>query len=404
MIVQSSPGILTPFNSFNNPFRSFWMGGFECTDKINYYKQRVDFLKITGHLQLIDQDYRQLAPFNINTVREGIRWSQVETRPYHYDWSIVAMMIKKGKKYGIQQVWDICHFGFPDDLSPLDPKFPHRFASLCKAFAEFYRSVDPEGVLVVTPINEVSFLSWLGGSAGATVPFRKNKGREVKRGLMRAYIEGIAALKEADPTIRLLTTEPLINMVPPFNPTDEQVAGAARYHEAQYEATDILSGRLWPELGGKPEYLDIVGVNYYYNNQWVYEKSQFLPWKGELDPRWLPLRSLLTEVYERYEKPIALSETSHPGIDRPLWIKIIAEEIAAVIHQRLPLMGVCLYPIIDRPDWDHLSHWHASGLWDAELREGEPPARILYQPYADALLEAQAQIDKALKQVSLQVA
>ncbi len=397
MIVEHPSGILSPFNGLSNPFRSFWMAGFECADHKNYSRKRVDFLNITGHLQLIDQDYQQLAPFNISTVREGLRWSQVETLPYRYNWSTVALMIEKGKKNGIQQVWDICHFGFPDGLSPLHPNFARRFAALCRAFVKFYRSVDPEGVLIVTPVNEASFLSWFGGEAALTVPYLKNQGWKLKYELMRAYVEGVAALKYADPTVRILTTEPLVNMVPPLNPTEKEIVAAAYAHESQYQALDILSGRLCPELGGKPEYLDIVGLNYYYTNQWVYDMSDLLPWKGERDPRWVPLRSLLTEVYERYERPIALTETSHPGIDRPLWMKFIAEEVAAVIQQGLPMWGICLYPIIDRPNWDDLSDWHASGLWDAELRKEEPPARVLYEPYAAALLEAQALLTGAMK-------
>src|SRR3954463_13477720 len=89
-----------------SPFASFWMAGFECTDKLNAFGNRVDFLNETGHLQLIDQDYQRLSPFNIKTVREGIRWSHVETRPYHYDWSTVRLMIERGKAHGIQQLWD----------------------------------------------------------------------------------------------------------------------------------------------------------------------------------------------------------------------------------------------------------------------------------------------------------
>jgi len=61
----------------NNPFRSFWMAGYECTDQLNYYGNRVDLLKETAHLELIDQDYQNLAQFNIKTVREGIQWSHV---------------------------------------------------------------------------------------------------------------------------------------------------------------------------------------------------------------------------------------------------------------------------------------------------------------------------------------
>ena len=68
--------------SADSPFRSFWWGGYECTDQLNCYGERVDFLPLTGHLQLIDEDYAALAPFNIRTVREGIRWAHIEKTPY----------------------------------------------------------------------------------------------------------------------------------------------------------------------------------------------------------------------------------------------------------------------------------------------------------------------------------
>ena len=120
--------------SHNNPFRSFWMAGFECSDKMNAFGNRVDLATASGHLQLLEADYERLSPFNMRTVREGIRWSQVEKTPYSYNWSVVEQMIKTGIRKGIQQVWDICHFGFPDDLTPLHPMFARRFAAVCKAF------------------------------------------------------------------------------------------------------------------------------------------------------------------------------------------------------------------------------------------------------------------------------
>src|SRR5437868_13616201 len=119
-------------NIFNNPFQSFWMGGFECSDKLNTWGNRIDILKETNHLALIDEDYIRLKDFKISTVREGIRWSQVEIAPYTYNWSEVAELINAGKRHYIQQVWDLCHFGFPDDLTPLHPMFARRFSALCK--------------------------------------------------------------------------------------------------------------------------------------------------------------------------------------------------------------------------------------------------------------------------------
>ena len=376
--------------STNSPFRSFWWGGYECTDQLNCFGHRVDFLPLTGHLQLIDEDYTALGQFNVRTVREGIRWAQIEKTPYHYDFSTVQTMLAAGQRHGIQQVWDLCHFGYPDDLTPLHPLFARRFAALCRAFVDFYRSQRPDDVLIVTPINEVSFISWLGGDARGTVPYCNHQGWEVKYGLMRAYIEGAHALREADPGIRMLTTEPLVNIVAPLQATARERRWAREAHNNQFQAIDILAGRLCPELGGREELLDIVGFNYYYDNQWQNGTPNRLGWNDDVpDPRWQPLRVLLREAYKRYGRPFALTETSHPGIDRPQWLRMIAEECAAVLRAGLPLQGSCLYPIIDRPDWDHLDQWHQSGLWDADLSQ-PGPARVLHQPSAEALRAAQA--------------
>jgi hypothetical protein len=52
--------------------------------------------------------------------------------------------------------------------------------------------------------------------------------------------------------------------------------------------------------------------------------------------------------------------------------------------QGLPLHGVCLYPIIDRPDWENPEHWHNSGLWDLNETAGGRLERVLNEDYADA--------------------
>lgn len=388
-----SLSLYTTAAALNNPFQSFWWAGYECSDQLNCFGNRVDLLRVSGHLQLLREDYNDLHPFHVRTVREGIQWSQVERTAYQYDWRVVEQMLVEGHRQGIQQIWDLCHFGYPDDLTPLHPMFARRFAALCRAFVRFYRDRYPDEELIVTPINEVSFMSWLGGDARGTSPYCTRQGWEVKLGLMRAYIEGVAAMREIDPTIRILTTEPLVHMVPPLNPTRQQVLNAARADENQFQSVDMLAGKIAPELGGSPAYLDILGFNYYYNNQWIEGTGQFLGWNDFTpDPRWLPLRNLLMKAYRRYNRPIALTETSHPGIDRPIWMDMIGRESAAVIQAGVPLWGVCVYPMVDRPDWDHLDQWHQSGLWDADLSI-TPPGRVLYEPYAAALLRAQTAVN-----------
>ena len=373
------------------------MAGYECSDQLNCFGERVDLLMSSGHLALIDQDYKSLAAFSIKTVREGIRWSVVEKKPYQYNWDSVIMMFEKAKVNHIQQIWDICHFGYADDLTPLHPMFPRRFAALCKAFVLLYKTYFPEKTLIVTPINEVSFISWLGGEANGTSPYCKGQGWEVKYALMKAYIEGIEAMKSVDPLVRILTTEPLVNIIAPSNADKELKQKAAKQNEDQFQAVDILCGKICPGLRGKPEYLDLLGFNFYFNNQWMLDEYHFMGWAERFSHReWPGLAELLHAVYLRYEHPIVLTETSHSGIDRPKWMEYIGLECEKTLMLGVPLLGVCLYPIIDRTDWDHTDNWHHSGLWDAELQVDGPPKRVLYNAYASALKQSQKKISSVL--------
>lgn len=364
------------------------MAGYECTDQLNHYGDRVDLLSLTGHIAQIQEDYALLSDLHISTVREGIRWSKVEYRPYEYDFSTVKIMIDAGKAQGIQQIWDICHFGYPEDLSPLHPHFARRFVALCEAFVNFYRTASPEGRLIVTPINEVGFISWLGGDHASTTPYCRGMGWEVKYSLVRAYILGINAMKTIDPELLIMTTEPIVNIVPVQGASAAEILSANEQHELQYQALDMLTGKICPELGGHAGLIDYMGFNFYYNNQWVSNVYDCLPWANlDPDPRWRGLSSLLLEAYHRYEKPVVLAETSHPGEHRSNWIELITRECIKALAFGVPLRGICLYPIIDRPDWDHLHIWHHSGLWDAS--SDNPYERRLCDSYAEAILESQ---------------
>ena len=192
------------------------------------------------------------------------------------------------------------------------------------------------------------------------------------------------------PEVCILSTEPLVNIVAPlfYSPTEKMDAENA--HINQYQAVDILTGVLCPELGGSPNLLDMYGVNYYYDNQWIAKTGMCLNWANQdSDPRWKSFGELLNEAYLRYRKPVVLTETSHPGENRPEWITYIGRESALAITRGVPLLGICLYPILDRPDWDDVTNWHHSGLWDEVFFDSGERRRHLNMPYANALKKVQ---------------
>lgn len=339
------------------PFRTFFIGGYECADLINKFGQRIDLLQLSGHDTHVLEDYQRLSQMGIKTVREGIRWSFVEKSPGVYDFSEVKNRIEAARQTGIQQLWDICHFGYPDGLMPTHPQFASRLTELSVAFTKLYRNYTDEP-LIITPINEISFLSWLAGDARGTVPFAAGAGFDQKYHLCKAAIQAIAGIKATDPDAKIMLVEPLVRVHPQIG--QEPVEAITGFNEAQFQAMDIITGRMCPELGGRADYMDLAGFNFYYNNQWEHD-GQVLGWCKER--RRASFAILLKEAYERYHLPVVLSETGHFGEDRSAWMELVTEDCIELLQAGIPLEGVCIYPVLDRPDWDYPENLILCGIW-----------------------------------------
>jgi beta-glucosidase/6-phospho-beta-glucosidase/beta-galactosidase len=370
-------------------FRSFWIAGFESATHINQSGVRIDMVSATQHDVLVEEDYARLADWDISTVRDGARWHLIETGR-GFDFSSLRPFVEAAQRHRIQVIWALCHYGWPDDLDILSPGFIGSFAGYCGAVARFIAD-HSDGIQFYTPINEISFLAWAAGEKAYIHPHRNDVGRALKHQLVRASIAGIEAIWAVDPTARIMHTEPLIHVLTPKG-RPELARAAADQRAAQFEAWDMLAGAMAPELGGHPRYLDIVGVNYYHANQWENPDVR-LRWEDTpRDPRWLPFSSLLAEVYYRYWRPVVVSETSHFGAGRGRWIREVADEVARARDAGVGVEGLCVYPIIDRPDWEDPDHWHHSGLWDLHRNQDGCLERVLSPEYADQLRRAQARI------------
>ena len=70
-------------------------------------------------------------------------------------------------------------------------------------------------------------------------------------------------------------------------------------------------------------------------------------------------------------------------------LREIAAELWSANDAGIPVEGVCLFPIIDRMDWNDENHWHNSGLWDL-AKDENGFKRVLNTPYAEALRHSQA--------------
>ena len=166
---------------------------------------------------------------------------------------------------------------------------------------------------------------------------------------------------------------------------------AEAYRLSQFEAWDMLAGRVEPELGGHPDFLDVIGLNYYIHNQWEYpggHGSMISP----SDPRYRHVRWMLAELHERYGRPLFLAETGIEDETRPAWLRYITNEAAAAITLGVSLEGLCLYPILNHPGWDDGRHCY-NGLFDYANESG---AREVYLPLATELAYQQHRMEALL--------
>lgn len=366
-------------------FSSFFMGGFECASHKLESGVRLDLTAGTRHDRFAREDYARLHEYGMSTARDGVRWHLVEPTPYEYDFSSLAPMVQAAEATRTQIIWDLCHYGWPDGLDIFSNEFVRRFASMVKAVVRFLKS-ESDSSIFLAPINEISFFAWAGGESAYLNPFETERPHELKAQLVRATIEAIEAAWSIDPGIRIVHTDPLINVAHNLERPDEYET-AEYYRQLMFQAWDMLAGRRRPELGGQEKYLDIIGVNYYPNNQWLCGETSFHPerWLAMWDEQYKPLSNLILEVYERYQRPMFISETGTEGTERPEWFRYVCGEVREAFRLGVPLEGVCLYPVIDFPGWGDDRHCE-TGLWGWADPQGR---REVYLPLAKELVQQQ---------------
>jgi hypothetical protein len=365
-------------------FRSFYLAGFECATGYNMHGEWIDQIAATEHDLHVDADYRRLADVGIRAVREAIRWPLVD-RGGRYDFSSAEPFVSAALDHGFDVIWDLFHYGYPDELDPFSGQFSDRFADYCRATARYVVERMP-GQCYFTPMNEPSFFAWAGGEVGRFAPHARGRSAELKCSLARAAIRGIDAIREVCPDARIVNVDPICRVA--VDGTDPaQLEHARRFNERYvFEFWDIVSGRLMPELGGSPAHLDIVGINYYWTNQWALGREG-VPLADD-DPRRVPLAELVRATWRRYGCEVVITETSALGEARAPWIHELSTMAEELLGEGVPLGGVCLYPILGMPEWHARDQWTRMGLWDLE-REQDVLERKACGPMMAALRAVQ---------------
>ncbi len=359
-------------------FDSFFAGGFECSSQRRHDGRRLDLLAATAHDRHAHADYAAMRAHGMRTVRDGLRWHLIEQPDGSYDWSSFLPMLQAAQAMGVQPIWDLCHYGWPDHIDIWSSAFVDRFAAFSAAAARLVKT-HSDAVPLYCPINELSFWPWAATELGLMHPLTPGRGQALKVQLVRACIASIHAVRAVDPRVRFMQADPVIR-VAAREPHEE--AAAQGRSQAVFDAWQMLTGRLAPELGGDPSCLDVVGINYYAHNQWFLD-NETIP---RQHPRYRPFRELLAQVHQLLARPLYIAETGTEGADRAAWLRYVCDEVAAAREAGVPVEGICLYPVLDYPGWADERHCDTGLLGHADATGRRP----VYEPLDEELARQQA--------------
>lgn len=200
--------------------------------------------------------------------------------------------ITAARRAGMEVIWDLNHFDPPDD-----PAGHARRAA---------RAADPAGPFWICPVNEPSLYPRLCG-----MPHHQ---------AVTLAIDIVRVARDHHPDVRVLTTDPITGI-----------------GDRQFAVTDALVGA---------GLVDVVGVNYY-------------PHTARTG-----LAKVLVKTARRYGLPVMVSETSwhdghpqhhraHPGWTKGDWLRHVVDEVSAAGRKGADVVGVCWYPFVDCPPWQH---------------------------------------------------
>ncbi|WP_373961972.1 family 1 glycosylhydrolase [Massilia sp. Leaf139] len=360
-------------------------GGLECTvNRVQdeYFSQ----LDRNGHA-LRNCDIGRFAATGIRAIRYPILWERTAPEGIDKaDWSWPDERLPALRDAGVTPIAGLIHHGSgPRDTSLLDPAFPERLAEYAGAVANRYPWLE-----YYTPVNEPCTTARFAGLYGVWYPHARDDKSFIQALLVqcKAVVLCMRAIRAVNPNAKLVQTDDLGKTYS----TPELAEVAEFYNERRWLAWDLLCGtvgpehKLWNYLTGtgvdEAELLwfrdntcppDVIGVNYYVTSErWLDHRPERYPQHHRGVADGIPcadieasralatptagIGPLLTETWERYRLPIAITE-AHIDANREdqlRWLLEIWQAAQAARANGVDLRAVTVWSLLGSFDWNSL--------------------------------------------------
>lgn len=367
------------------PGLELW-GGVECTVTRVRDGWR-DQMAETGHWNRI-QDLDAVAALGIRTLRYPVLWEHVSPdSPERTDWRWHDARLERLRDLGIRPIAGLVHHGGgPRYTSLVDPAFPEMLAVHAGRVAERYPWLE-----MFTPVNEPLTTARFANLYGHWHPHNTDHGPFLRSLVIecKATLLAMRAIGRTIPGARLIQTEDMgkVFSVPSLKLQADHENGR------RWLSLDLLCGRVdrdhpwWRAFldagvderdldllragEGAP---DIIGINHYLTSERYLDPDQarYPEHLRSRDPRhpyadaeavrmdW-PVgdtgpEARLREVWERYRRPVAVTEAHH-GCTREEQVRWLMEVWSAAGRLRgdgVDLRAVTVWSLFGAIDWNSL--------------------------------------------------
>lgn len=345
---------------------------------------RVDQLRSTGHHDRID-DLDHMAALGFTAVRFPILWERVALPDGGYDWAWSDSRLERMRTLGLRPIAGLVHHGSgPDDTSLIADDFAPRLADFARAAAARY-----PWIADWTPVNEPVTTARFSALYGHWYPHLRDEGA-FWRALV-TQIDGVAqamtAIRDVIPHARLIQTEDMGRTWSTAPLADQ----AAFDNQRRWAGFDLLFGQVTPlhplwhrlcaaglgetlaRLSAAPCPPDIIGLHCYATSDRFLDHriERFaaqdrgdngvrayadVPAVRALDPAPPPFATALTDAWQRYRTPLALTEV-HLGCTREeqmRWARAAWDAAIAARALGVDVRAVTAWAVFGSQDWDTL--------------------------------------------------
>jgi beta-glucosidase/6-phospho-beta-glucosidase/beta-galactosidase len=337
--------------------------GFESTFLPSHDR---DVMETTGHDRRWRRDLQLVRAAGVRSVRYPIRWHRVQPAPGVFDWRHTDEVLAAHADLGLRPIVDLVHHtSYPAWLTDgfADPRFRDAYLAYVEAFFERYPDTQR-----YTLFNEPFSTLFLCGHEAIWPPYHRGIEQFVAicGNVIPALVDACQLAADLAPDAAHIWVDACEHH------TGAGDAGS-RYadfaNDRRFFVLDAVLGRLTDDddrpfaravaaAGGAslfdltPGSVDVVGLDYYAHCQWHFPDGEpVVP-----TPTPVPLADQIATYADRYQLPVALTETNlrGTGSDRASWFKYVLEQCECAAARGVDVRSLCWFPFIDSADWDSL--------------------------------------------------